>query len=413
MPHSMRIIRMTSRYVLGLSLLFSFACQSPANSQEANTEVQDSDQESIGIQNISKRADERDSILDNIANSRSTAITRAVRDVTPAVVSVALTGTETIAYQDQFERFFSQFNGRRARTQYFDKKINNLGSGFIISEDGYIVTNDHVVTVPSNNQGVVDSQTEIVVSFADGTTFDAKLGGTDPVSDIALLKIESEETLDYVPFDSSDSILVGEWVIALGNPYGLFQSSEPTVTVGVVSGYGRDFDPQDGRLYRDMIQTDAAINPGNSGGPLVNAVGEVIGVNSFIYSRAGGSDGVGFAVPAYQVKTIVQELIENGVVDRVRDIGVEAVNVPRRVVRRLQLPDTQGIIITNIFENSAAEKAGLELYDVVRKVGDQNVRGLADYKAFLSQFKSGDQIELTVLRDGEEKLILVSVDASI
>lgn len=409
----MKYISMTFRYIFGLSLLFSFACQSPANSQEANSGESQTDAESMGIQNISERADERNSILDGVANSRSTAITRAVQEVTPAVVSVALTGTETIAYQDQFDRFFSQFSGRRPRTQYFDKKINSLGSGFIISEDGYIVTNDHVVSANSNRQGVVDSKTEIIVSFADGTTVDATLVGTDPVSDIALLKIESEETFDYVPFDSSDSILVGEWVIALGNPYGLFQSSEPTVTVGVVSGFGRDFDPQDGRLYRDMIQTDAAINPGNSGGPLVNAVGEVIGVNSFIYSRAGGSDGVGFAVPAYQVKTIVKELIENGVVDRVRDIGIEAVNIPRRVVGRLQLPDTEGIVITNVLENSAAEKAGLELYDVVRKVGDQKVRGLTDYKAFLSQFKSGDQIDITVIRDGEEKVIQVSVDASI
>ncbi len=404
---------MTIRYVLGLSLLISLGCQSPANSQQASNQEVDSP----GIQNISDRAQtrDRDLALAQIANSRSTAITQAVNHVSPAVVSVTLTGTERVAYRDNFMDIWSQFMGQRPRTQYADRQVNSLGSGFLISNDGYIVTNDHVIG-PKRRQGVVDSDIEIIVSFSDGSKLNAELVGSDPVSDIALLKVSSEEILDYINFDTSESVLVGEWAIALGSPYGLFQASEPTVTVGVVSGYGRDFDPQDGRLYRDMIQTDAAINPGNSGGPLVNAIGDVIGVNSFIYSRAGGSDGVGFAVPAYTVTEIVTELKENGFIDRAQasDLGIQARDLStirnRRVFDRLKLTDTRGIIVTEVREDTPAERSGIELYDVIRAVGDQEIRSGADYQTFLSEFRHGETVPLTVIREGEERIIEVAID---
>ncbi|MCZ6704776.1 MAG: trypsin-like peptidase domain-containing protein, partial [Bacteroidetes bacterium] len=208
----------------------------------------------------------RENVEDSIAVGRLNAITRAVEYASPAVVSINV--IKTIRTVDPFsDPFYSFFYGRQ-RSRVRERQIQSMGSGFVISPDGYIVTNDHVA----------GDATAITVALPDGRTYQASLIGSDPTSDLSLVKINTEDPLPYLSFSTSGNPIVGEWSIALGNPFGLFEASDPTVTVGVVSATGRDLQPQEGRAYRDMIQTDAAINRGNSGGPLLNALGEVIGV---------------------------------------------------------------------------------------------------------------------------------------
>jgi serine protease Do len=330
-------------------------------------------------------------VSDSITDSRRTALTRAVETVAPAVVSVNVTGVQHLEYQDPFsDPFFEYFFGRR-RSRVFEREIHMVGSGFVISPDGYIVTNDHVA----------GNATEIIVAFPDGSTQKAKLVGSDPVSDISLLKVDADHKLAYLAFAKEATPLVDEWVIALGNPFGLFEAADPSVTVGVVSAIGRDFQPREGRLYRNMIQTDAAINQGNSGGPLVNALGEVIGVNTFIYSRGGGSDGIGFAVPADKVARIVDELKKNGKVDRSIYTGLVVKQVSDRVAEALGLESTEGVLVDRVDPGSPAEDASFKPYDVIVGINGDEATDLANARALLSEFRPGQRVKFTVIRDGK------------
>ncbi|RJP63788.1 MAG: 2-alkenal reductase, partial [Ignavibacteriales bacterium] len=214
---------------------------------------------------------------DYINASRNNLITETVKNVSPAVVGINVTEIRT--YRDPYasffgnDPFFRQFFGDRT----YNQEVKSLGSGTIISKDGYILTNDHVA-------GNAD---KIVVTLTDGTHQNAKIIGSDPVSDICVLKIEGEN-LPYIPFGNSDDVMIGEWVIALGNPFGFFEiNDQPTVTVGVISAKGMNVDPVNNRYYLGMLQTDASINSGNSGGPLVNSLGELIGMNTLIYTAGG------------------------------------------------------------------------------------------------------------------------------
>lgn len=336
-------------------------------------------------------ANSQDSLADSIMNSRRTALTRAVEAVAPAVVSVNVTGVQHLEYRDPFsDPFFEYFFGRR-RNRTVNREIHMVGSGFVISPDGYIVTNDHVA----------GNATEIIVAFPDGTTRKADLVGSDPVTDISLLKVDADQDLAYLAFAKDEAPIVGEWVIALGNPFGLFEAADPSVTVGVVSAVGRDFTPREGRLYRNMIQTDAAINQGNSGGPLVNALGEVIGVNTFIYSSGGGSDGIGFAVPADKVARIVDELRTSGSVDRAIYTGLVVKQVSQRVARALGMKNTDGVLVDRVDSGSPAEKAHFQPYDVIVAINDDPATDLANARALLSEFRPGQQITFSVVRDGK------------
>lgn len=327
-----------------------------------------------------------------IWNSRQTAITRAVEAVAPAVVSVNVIAMQRVRYSDPMGFFsdpwFDNLFPRRYRER--EVPVEGLGSGFVVSPDGYIVTNDHVAGRAAT----------ISVSFPDGRTMEASLVGTDPTSDIALLKVESDLPLPYLVFSEDEHVIVGEWVIALGNPFGLFEASEPTVTVGVVSASARDLQAdQQGRIYRDMIQTDASINQGNSGGPLVNALGEVIGVNSAIVSPSRGSAGVGFAVPAWKVRRVVEELRQSGQVDRSYYVGLYARDVTERIARALHLQAARGVFVTDVDPGSPAEQAGIQPYDVIIAIGQHPVQSLADYRARIFDHRPGDVVTMSLVRD--------------
>ena len=340
----------------------------------------------------------------NIYESRQTAITRAVEVATPAIVSINVLAVERVRVRDPWADFFAdpyfeQFFGNR-RSRVIERQVQNVGSGFVISPDGYIVTNDHVA----------GGAARVTVSFPDGKTLDAQLIGSDKFSDLALLKVEPEAPLPYLAFAEAARPLVGEWVIALGNPFGLFEAAEPTVTVGVVSAIGRDLSvSRDGRIYRDMIQTDAAINRGNSGGPLLNAVGEVIGVNTAIYSQSGGSVGIGFAVPAPKVQQIIDELRTSGAVDRSYYTGLRGMDVTDRIARALDLPEQRGVLLRDVDPGSPAEAAGLLPYDVIVSLEDEPIDDLSDFVARLYDFRPGDRVRCGLLRDGREMEVLMEI----
>ena len=329
---------------------------------------------------------------DQIARSRQTAITRAVASVSPAVVSVNV--TEVRQVRDPFadfrnDPFFEYFFGRRPRT--FARRVESIGSGFVISPDGYIVTNDHVA----------GNATEIEVLFPDGNSHAAELVGSDAPSDLALLKVDVDESLPYLAFDTTSAPIVGEWVVALGNPFGLFEATKPTVTVGVVSATDRDLSAgENGRMYRDMIQTDAAINRGNSGGPLVNAVGEVIGVNTAIYTQSGGSVGIGFAVPARKAVRILDELRTTGSVDRSYYTGLYVANVTERIAQALDLNRTRGVLVRDVDPNSPAAQAGIQPYDVIATIEGESIDSRDDYVARIYDFRPGDRVQVRLIRDG-------------
>ena len=326
-----------------------------------------------------------------IADSRRTAITRAVEQAAPAVVSINVIETQQV--RDPFSNpFFERFFGRQRMRE---RRVQGIGSGFVISADGYIVTNDHVA----------GDATQITVAFPDGKTLPARRVGTDAVSDLTLLKVDPEEPLPHLSFAEAGRPLVGEWVIALGNPFGLFEATEPTVTVGVVSAVGRDLQSsgQSEHFYRDMIQTDAAINQGNSGGPLVSATGEVIGVNTAIYSETGGSVGLGFAVPADRARRIVKELRRNGRVDRSYYTGIRGVELNARVAQALGLDRQSGILVRSTDRGSPAAAADLRPRDVIVALEGETVNTREDWLGRLYDFRPGDRVHLTVERDGEER----------
>lgn len=338
----------------------------------------------------------RQDVNQSIEGTRRTAITRAVREATPAVVSINVLGTRRVPIDPWFQHFF----GRGAPS--VERQVQSVGSGFVISPDGYVVTNQHVVSLGQGPDRV--SGRRITVSFPDGRELEAEVVGADAITDLALLRVEAEEPLPHLSFGSSAEVIVGEWVIALGNPFGLFQAAEPSVTVGVVSARNRNFEAQEGRVYRDMIQTDAAINKGNSGGPLINALGEVIGVNTFIISAGSGSGsvGVGFATPADKAERIITELREYGEVRRSFNIGVSTRPMNARIAEALDLRIEQGLLVDRVSGNSPADAAGIQPYDVIVSMGNEEVVDRGDAIAALAEYRVGDEVPVTVIRRGEE-----------
>ncbi len=321
-----------------------------------------------------------------ISASRRTAITEAVAKVAPAVVTVQTEVIERVA-ADVFEQFFGGRSAQRAAA--------GLGSGFIVRPDGIIVTNAHVVA----------GATKISVALRDGATYPAKLLGMDDANDLAVIKIDARG-LPVAPLGSSSNLIVGEWAIAIGNPYGfLFANTEPSVTAGVVSGTGRNLatEGEGSGVYVDMIQTDASINPGNSGGPLVNAGGEVIGVNSSIFSPSGGSIGLGFAIPINRAKRVTDDLLAHGVVRRPW-IGIQP-QLSRAAAGRTP----GGVLVASAIPGSPAAEAGIRAGDVLVRSRERVLHNPYDWFAELLELRVGEKVNLTIRRNGREMPVEVQV----
>ena len=334
---------------------------------------------------------DRNNLNDEISRSRKNILTETVEKVSPAVVGINV--IEIRQYRDPLfsffdDPFFRQFFGDRSSK---NREVKGLGSGYIISPDGYIVTNDHVA----------GHATEVKVTLTDGRTFEAEVIGTDMASDICLLKIDGEN-LPYIKHGNSNDIIIGEWVIALGNPFGLFELNEkPTVTVGVVSASGMNLEPINERYYLNMIQTDAAINGGNSGGPLVNSLGEIIGMSTLIFTAGGnsGSIGLGFAIPINKIISIVEELKEYGKINRDFEIGMRIQSIDEGIATYYDLNDTKGVIVTKVYRNSPADICGIEVGDIITEINDYKINNENSIFGVFHEFRTGQIIDVKIIRD--------------
>ena len=345
-----------------------------------------------------------------IAASRVNSITQAVDKVSPAVISVNVLQLRQIVQRSPFssrDPFLREFFPELFKDRRYQQEIQEIGSGFIISADGFILTNHHVV----------QDANQIVITMPGGKKADARIVGTDPTTDIALLKIDLEN-LPYVRFGNSDQVILGEWVIAIGNPFGLFEiNNRNTVTVGVVSAVDRDFGEMEGRIYQDMIQTDASINRGNSGGPLCNALGEVIGMNTFIYTGSQyseGSVGIGFAIPINRISRLLDDLKKYHKIDRDFWVGIKIQNLDNVIAKKMGFNGTDGVLVHYIDRGSPAEKAGMKLGDIITEINDLKITSDKDVFEIVygTDLRVGDQLSFTVWRDGQQvklNLVLVSL----
>ena len=315
----------------------------------------------------------------SLDTSRRTAIVDATSRVAPAVVSVRAI-TRQQAPTSSFDAFFF---GQREQT------AQSFGTGFIIRSDGIILTNQHVVA----------GSEQLTITLADGTDVEGRVLGEDPLTDIAVVKVERGD-LPVVTIGESSGLMIGEWAVALGNPYSfLLGNTEPTVTAGVISATGRNILPRGGQAgrYYDMIQTDAAINPGNSGGPLVNALGEVIGVSSSIFSNTGESVGVGFAIPIERAMRVAEELIRNGSVRRAW-VGLEVAGADRMG----DWKSAGGVPVVQVIPDGPAAGAGLAPGDVLLEANGKRLRNYLDWEAVLIDLHVGDVVEVVARRQGRD-----------
>ncbi len=315
-----------------------------------------------------------------VSQSRTTAIVRAARTVAPAVVTISVLRRERVGRRSFFDDYFLPF-----------RETRGLGSGFIVDPQGTVLTNHHVV------QGAE----EILVTLPDGRDFDARAIGSDPVTDVAVLALDGVDGLPTAPVGTASDLLIGEWTVAIGNPFGrLISNPEPSVTAGVVSALGRHIIPggDDEGFYLGMIQTDASINPGNSGGPLVNALGEVIGVNTSILSRSGGSEGLGFAIPIDRALQVARDLAAHGEVRRAW-LGLEVDAVEADGFGR-----SRGVRVARVTPGSPAAAAGIRAGSRLLQAGPVRMATPLDYAAVLLDLRAGDGIRLTL--EGAESVFL-------
>lgn len=286
---------------------------------------------------------------------------------------------------DPIMEFFYGYRGGQSQEQV------GTGSGVIISEDGYIVTNNHVIKDAS----------EIEITLNNKKSYKAKLIGTDSKMDIALLKIDADEKLPYSSFGNSDDVKVGEWVLAVGNPYNLTS----TVTAGIVSAKARNLS-NDG--IQSFIQTDAAVNPGNSGGALVNTRGDLIGINTMITSMTGSYVGYSFAVPSNLARKIIEDIMQFGNVQR-GILGVEGGELNAKVSKEFGVKQTEGFYINNVKKNTGADKSGLKKGDIIIKIDSQNIATFADLSGYINTKRPNDKVNVTIIRDNETKTVPVTL----
>lgn len=335
----------------------------------------------------------RDSIVTMASNNNNRTVglsgeaidfTEAAENAVHTVVHVKNVSLRTVS-NPIMELIYGQRGGQQ-------QEQIGTGSGVIISEDGYIVTNNHVIK----------DATELEVTLNNNKSFKAKLIGTDSKMDIALLKISADEKLPYATFADSDQVKVGEWVLAVGNPYNL----NSTVTAGIVSAKARNLDNRNG--IQSFIQTDAAVNPGNSGGALVNTRGELIGINTMISSPTGSYAGYSFAVPSNITRKIIEDIMEFGGVQR-GILGVEGNELNSKASTELGIKDTEGFYINKVTKNSGAEKAGLKSGDVIKKLDNQKISSFAELTGYINTKRPNDKVQVTYVREGETKTTTVTL----
>jgi serine protease Do len=320
--------------------------------------------------------------------------------VSPAVVNIKVERKTTMkgGPEELFEEFFGQQKKpgspggeKRAPHQF---RVPSTGSGFVVSADGLIVTNNHVV----------ENADKVVAVFQDGTEKDAKIVGRDPKTDLALIKVSAEKPLTVVPLGDSEHLRVGSWVMAIGNPFGL----DHTVTVGILSAKGRSNfgGEQIAGPYDDFLQTDASINPGNSGGPLCDMKGRVIGINTAI---AANGQGIGFAIPINMAKGLLPQLLEHGSVTR-GWLGVQIQRVTPALAKTFKLTDQHGALVGQVFDDSPAAKAKLERGDVITKFDGKDIRDYDDLPRIVASTPPGSAVDVTILRDGKQKNLKATLE---
>lgn len=327
----------------------------------------------------------------NLAQTEYPDFTYAAESAVDAVVYVKVTVTDV--YRQAPNSIFDFFFGYEGTPQ--SRERVGSGSGVIIRQDGYIVTNNHVI----------DGASKIEVTLNNNKTYEAKLIGTDPAVDVALLKIEAEG-LPVVPFGDSDKLRLGEWVLAIGSPYNL----RSTITAGIVSAKGRSMpnyeNPKEFKI-ESFIQTDAAVNPGNSGGALVDKAGNLVGVNTAIVSNTGSYAGYSFAIPSNMVRKIVEDLIDFGSVKRAL-LGITMQPISQEIADKMKLSSLKGVYIVEVLKGSAADEAGVRKEDVLVAIDSMTVTSTASVQETVSRYRPGDEAVLTVIRDGKEKKLEVT-----
>ncbi len=327
------------------------------------------------------------SATSSVDASRRTAIVQAANRVAPAVVNVSVISRETVQPRSMWESFFLPPGSQR--------RSAGFGSGVIVRPDGIILTNDHVVR----------NAEKIKVTLPDGRDFDAELVGTDQVADIAVLRIHGQN-LPVAPLGTSEGLMIGEWAVAIGNPFAnYFSDAEPTVTAGVISAVDRNIVPSSDEegFYLGMIQTDASINPGNSGGPLVNALGQVIGINASIFTRSGGSEGMGFAIPIDRALRIADDLVDHGEVRRAW-VGLDVEPVEADEWGR-----TRGVRVARVAPGSPADQAAIEVGDRLLRANGRALAAPLDFEAVLLDLRAGDTLSLNI--DGQSRPVRMTAAA--
>ena len=333
-----------------------------------------------------------------LSDSRNNAIVKAIEYASPAVVNISTTQIQEYTVNPFFQDLWSPFFDMPFQIPQ-KRELHGLGSGIIINKDGYILTNQHVIK----------GADFVEVILFDGQEFEAQIVGLDQSSDLAVLKIAPSAQLLEIQFGNSNDLLIGEWAIAIGHPFAsAVGNPKPTVTIGVVSAKNRTLKTEN-RLYRHLIQTDASINPGNSGGALVNLHGQLIGVNTAIYSTSGGSQGIGFAIPADIAKKVVTRIIDDGAIIPPA-IGLDVQNLTQDLAEAVNFSETTGVLVSQVKNGSVAALSGIKRGDVITRINNQTLMDQDEYRAITRLISRNEEITFQIFRAGIQQQIKITIE---